>query len=161
MSSGRNVLFGAGVAALLLAWLFAAKGDAVVSTVRGLRNRNPGNLRANEFDGFAGLDDDGYAIFTTLAKGTRGAARQLKLYFARGITTVRAIVSTWAPNTENNTQAYIDAVCRSIGRTRDSSLVLDETTHLALLRAIFRHELGALAASTISDADIIVAIRAA
>lgn len=148
------LLFGLGVSAFAIAGT-----QPTASAVRGLRNRNPGNLRANAFLGFQRLDDAGYAIFDTLAHGNRGAARQLRLYFARGINTIRSIVSTWAPSSENDTERYIDNMEQWVGRSRDAVLQLDEATHLALLRGIYRKELGTIAAATISDADILAAIR--
>lgn len=132
---------------------------AVVNAVRGLRNNNPGNLRANEFLGFAGLDADGYAIFDTLPRGVRAAARQLKLYAARGIDTAREIASTWAPKNENDTQAYVTYVAGFLGVGADVRLSSDEGTRLRLLRAIFNRELGRVASATISDAMILQGIR--
>lgn len=156
-----------GAAALLFALSRTQRGqtaiaeatDSVISTVRGLRNNNPGNLRANQFTGSIGVDATGYARFDSMAHGIRGSAKQLQLYVGRGIDTVRKIVTTWAPATENNTAAYIAAVVQSIGRSADARLTLDELTHAKLMRAIFKHELGTLAASTITDAAILQGIR--
>jgi hypothetical protein len=168
LAGERNALWL--LAAALVLWVLsrtqrgqaaaAAATDSVMNAVRGLRNKNPGNLRANGFTGSLGVDPRGYAVFDTLHHGIRAAARQLDLYGKRGLNTVRMIVSTWAPASENDTEAYIAAVCRAVGRPADGRLLLDESTHLALLRAIFRHELGAAPAATISDAQILAGIGA-
>lgn len=132
----------------------ASVADAVASTVRGIRNNNPGNLRANSFKGFVGVDAGGYAVYDTMQNGVRASARQLKLYIQRGINTPRKIITTWAPASENNTAAYIDAATKYTGFSADQVLTAGEAVLFLLCRAIFRHELGALPAATISDAMI-------
>lgn len=44
-----------------------------VSTVRGIRNNNAGNIRANKiiWDGQTGIDDAGFAIFKSPEWGVR------------------------------------------------------------------------------------------
>lgn len=132
--------------------------DVGAKLVRGLRNNNPGNLRQNAFLGFVGLDAGGYAVFDTLHHGIRASARQLKLYRDRGVDTIREIITTWAPASENNTAAYIAAVTGAVGIGADTVVSGHESTQLALLRAIFRHENGAQSA-VISDTEIIAGIR--
>ncbi len=138
-----------------------AAANAIGESVRGIRNKNPGNLRANQFRGSQGVDGSGYAIFDTMQNGVRGSARQLVLYFSRGINTVEKIISTWAPSNENNTAAYVAAVAKYVGVNARTPLVLTEEFHAALMRAIFRHELGVLPSATITDAMIIRGIREA
>lgn len=164
----RALLVALGVAVAL--WLLSRTqaGQVAVAEVidvgnklvRGLRNNNPGNLRKNAFLGFVGLDAGGYAIFDTLHNGIRASARQLKLYRDRGVDTIREIITTWAPASENNTAAYIAAVTGALGIGADVTVSGHESTQTALLRAIFRHENGAQAA-VISDADILAGVRAA
>lgn len=78
---------------------------------RGLRNNNPGNIRkSNEvFQGevIIGKDRD-FKQFKSMAYGYRAIFRILlnyeKLY---KLTTIRKIIGRWAPENENNTNAYI------------------------------------------------------
>ncbi|STL64749.1 putative lytic transglycosylase, catalytic [Escherichia coli] len=42
-------------------------------------------------------------------------ARQLMLYGDRGNNTLDGIIHTYAPQSENNTRAYIDSVSKSTG----------------------------------------------
>jgi hypothetical protein len=75
---------------------------------RGLRNNNPGNLRAGcLWIGYVGADPDGYAQFDTLEHGVRALTRDLLTKMRRGLVTIRDIITTYAPATENPTQSYI------------------------------------------------------
>ena len=130
-------------------------------TVRGLRNNNPGNLRANAFRGFLHIDEDGYAVFDTLDNGIRAAARQLKLYLSRGTDSVEKIIRTWAPPEENRTAKYVGYVASYIGVNSRAHLQATEVQLFMLLRAIFNEELGVKAATAISDDMILKGVRAA
>jgi hypothetical protein len=141
--------------------IIAAGVDEVGKVVRGLRNKNPGNLRANQFRGSLGVDKDGYGIFDTMANGVRGSARQLKLYVSRGTATPEQIISTWAPSNENDTALYIANFVKWTGLPARGPVTWNEDNYLKALRAIFRKELGAVAAATISDAMILQGIREA
>ena len=78
-------------------------------TSRGYRNNNPGNLRyiaKNPWQGQIG-NDNGYGIYDTPQNGTRALGHQLRAYGDRGLNTVKLIISTWAPSSDNDTIAYI------------------------------------------------------
>jgi hypothetical protein len=113
---------------------------------RGMRNNNPGNLRwiadpARRWRGMIADDGSGYAVFDSLVNGTRAMARQLLAYEARGLRTVRAIVTTWAPPVENETAAYVTAVAAALGV--DPAATIDVRARLpALVGAMARHENG-------------------
>jgi hypothetical protein len=112
---------------------------------RGIRNRNPGNIRAGQgFLGEAGADKDGYAIFKDEMYGIRAIAVDLLTKFRkRGLVTIRAIISRYAPPNENDTQAYIDAVARDMKRGPDDELTLTNVAQLVgMVRAIIVHENG-------------------
>ncbi|MGS3580033.1 hypothetical protein ACB357_28850, partial [Citrobacter freundii] len=70
----------------------------------GFRNNNPGNLRvaAN-----ATGKNGGFSTFANDADGRTAMARQLMLYGDRGNNTLDGIIHTYAPQSENNTRAYI------------------------------------------------------
>lgn len=135
-----------GALAVALVW----KGSAVASAVtggmpRGLRNRNPGNLR--HFDnikwrGELAPDSDGYAVFDSYLNGLRAAFIDLHTGFVRDReNTVRKIITEWAPASENNTAAYIAAVARKLGVTADQELSFADSA-VPLMRAIVYHENG-------------------
>ena len=84
---------------------------------RGWRNNNPLNIRRGE--AWIGLSstprDTEFCSFLTRGFGYRAAAKVLKSYF-RTLTqhkkpfTVENIIKRWAPENENNTEAYIRRV---------------------------------------------------
>ena len=81
---------------------------------RGLRNRNPLNIRKSDqlWQGQTG-NDGTFCIFLNNAYGYRAAFRILKTYNVKyHIYSVRAIISRWAPESDgNNTRGYIQRVC--------------------------------------------------
>jgi hypothetical protein len=110
-----------------------------MSKTRGERNKNPGNLRydGTAWLGLIGADDGGYCIFDTDAHGLRALARDIQSKAARGVDTVREVVTVYAPAFENNTEAYIAAVSSYCGVSAD-----DVPDRFKLLKAIVRHENG-------------------
>lgn len=113
---------------------------------RGLRNKNPGNIRwivkeTSRWRGMLRDDGSGYAIFDTDANGVRALGKQLLVYARRGLDTVREIIGTWAPPSENATDAYIRAVSARLKVAPDAAL--DVSARLVdLANAIIYHENG-------------------
>lgn len=92
---------------------------------RGYRNNNPLNIRINSANNWQGKvtpnTDGAFEQFTSMAYGFRAAFILIRNYINNyGATTVQAIISKWAPNNENNTAAYISAVCGSTGFSPDT-----------------------------------------
>lgn len=112
-------------------------------TPRGIRNNNPGNIEYGRFTRSMGAtgSDGRFAVFESMEDGIRAAIALLQSYAARGIDTVQSIISKWAPSSENNTKAYVDAVAKQIGVSPDAHLNVDQLSQVA--NAIFRHENGA------------------
>ncbi len=112
---------------------------------RGIRNNNPGNLN---FVGQAGATretgpDGRFAVFQTAEDGLQALAHQLRLYAQRGINSVRAIISKFAPPSENNTQAYINSVSSRLGVASDAALNLNDPRVVqGLMDAIIKVENG-------------------
>lgn len=82
-------------------------------TPRGIRNNNPLNIRiGNTWLGERNNPTDpAFEEFVSIEYGYRAAFCILRRYIRRyKKNTITAIVSTWAPSTENNTQRYIDFV---------------------------------------------------
>ncbi len=113
---------------------------------RGLRNRNPGNLRhvpSNAWQGEIEPDAGGYCRFDTDHHGLRACALDVLTKWRRGLTSVRQIIAVYAPVSENPTERYVAAVAGALGVDPDQALALDAPAELAgLLRAIVRQECG-------------------
>lgn len=113
---------------------------------RGIRNNNPGNLRHGpKWQGLAKDQlDASFATFETPAWGIRALAVTLSTYFDKyGLDTVADIISRWAPESENNTRAYVAAVCQGMGVRYNERLDLHEYVHMMpLVEAIILHENG-------------------
>lgn len=119
-----------------------APGDGA----RGIRNNNPGNLEYSKTNPWMGQtgDDGRFAKFETPEHGIRALGRNLLSYQRQGIDTVSDIINRWAPPQDNNnTDAYIKAVCEQLGVTPDQQLdASNPDTLKALCAAIIHHENG-------------------
>ena len=87
---------------------------------RGMRNKNPLNIVKNPNITWQGevkpSTDKNFAQFETLAYGCRAALKLLRTYYEKhNCKTISRIVRRWAPETENNVQAYIRNVSRMTG----------------------------------------------
>lgn len=83
----------------------------------GERNCNPLNIRrvaGSHWRGEAAVQDDpSFVRFESIEWGVRAALKLLRTYRDKyAATSIKEIITRWAPPTENNTAAYIDAVCR-------------------------------------------------
>lgn len=83
---------------------------------RGLRNNNPLNIErtTDKWQGMADEQPDPrFVTFRSTAWGYRAALVILRNYRKRyGLTTLRELITRWAPPGENNTRAYLDTVAR-------------------------------------------------
>lgn len=114
---------------------------------RGVRNCNPGNLRPSKqpWLGQTGTDGGHYCRFDTMAHGIRALAMQLLIYQDKHqVRTIRACIMRWAPASDNNdTAAYITAVCAACGVGPDDDYNMRSISRLTLLvDAIIEHENG-------------------
>ena len=136
---------------------------------RGIRQNNPGNLRHYpnlSWEGMVGQDDDGFCIFSSMSKGVRAACLHLIAGFKQahrsggrqGEDTVREILHEWAPTNENDTEAYINSVCRRTGFAPDTVIPLTRGNIRALANAIFIHENGG---NYVSEAELLVGLHEA
>lgn len=115
---------------------------------RGLRYNNPLNIKQFHLNWVGEKGDDGtFVIFDTLENGYRAAARNLRSYRARGITTIREIITKWAPKNENHTESYIAYVTSYIsdmtGLNISAERNLDVKRIPYLLAAMTKFENGA------------------
>ncbi|NHB94362.1 lytic transglycosylase catalytic [Photorhabdus cinerea] len=111
---------------------------------RGLRNNNPGNLNFAKQRG-AALESPGgrFARFETAFDGLRALSRQLTLYASRGLTTIRGIITKYAPPEENDTEDYIAVISKLLGVDPNAQLNLRDPQMLtALMNGIIQRENG-------------------
>lgn len=115
-------------------------------TARGIRLNNPLNIRRGPvmWVGRAPVQlDPAFVTFSSVEYGFRAAVKIWLQYRARGIDTLREIVTTWAPPSENDTAAYLADVAHRTGFHPDAPLdVRDPDTLTALLYAFTWHECG-------------------
>ena len=96
-------------------------------TPRGIRNCNPLNIRRSK-DQWKGLaerqQDAAFCQFKSLEYGWRAAFYLLTrtYYHKHRLYTIRTIIRRWAPESENNTEAYINNVSKLTGIQPDEPL---------------------------------------
>ena len=76
-------------------------------------NRNPLNIRYSKdvtWQGQYKYYVGAFVRFKGFEYGYRAAVKILRSYHLRGIRSIGKIIETWAPQTENNTTAYIKSV---------------------------------------------------
>lgn len=103
---------------------------------RGIRNNNPLNIRTgNTWLGERkNPTDPDFEEFVSMEYGIRAAFLILKRYIRRyGKNTVSAIISTWAPSTENDTLKYIDTVCAKTGLTPTQPIAFENKATMCKL----------------------------
>lgn len=114
--------------------------------IRGIRNKNPLNLRiGNDWVGeVPEPTDPDFEQFTSMTYGLRAGFIVLRRYIVRyHRNTVPKIISSWSPRTENATKKYIKAVCEWTGFGRNQVLSFDDRdTMEALVSAMCRYETG-------------------
>ncbi len=171
MSQAERIGLGVGLAgfAALLVYSMreASKGSVAITNLsneddalnakpkgpsRSLVRKNPGNLRyiapERAWDGQIG-NDGGFGVYVSDAKGVRALWKQILAY---KLTTVRSIVTKFAPSTENPTEAYIKFVASRLGVSDTQTLDLQKY-RVPMTRAIMRFELGFEAPYTIEEID--------
>jgi hypothetical protein len=122
-------------------------GSIANGVPRGIRNRNPGNIRksGDRWKGLAPLQfDPAFFVFETPLWGVRAMAAILRNYQRRNsLKSLVRIIGRWAPATENDTAGYAMAVSRAMGVDPRAQLDLSNAATLrALIIAIIRHENG-------------------
>ena len=122
-------------------------GGAMNDVPRGIRNRNPGNIRksSDRWKGLAPLQSDpAFFVFEAPLWGIRAMAVILRNYQRRnGLKSPAQIIGRWAPAGENDTAGYAAAVSKAMGIDPRAPLDLSNGTTLrTLIAAIIRHENG-------------------
>jgi hypothetical protein len=127
------------VAAFIVGILIMSKSQ---DDPRGIRNNNPLNIRVSpdNWEGKVG-DDGSFVVFESPLFGIRAASRILKTYREKyNLISVSSIIARWAPESENDTQAYIESVAGKIGVNEND--VLHDSQYPLLIAAMIYHENG-------------------
>jgi len=120
---------------------------------RGLRNKNPGNVRVGSpWNGLADradmtdeqLAETEFCVFAHATYGIRVIVYLLLKYQSKhGLDTLDAIISRYAPDIENDTNAYAAHVSQKTGYAVDEPIDLTAPeTMKAVAMAIIEHENG-------------------
>lgn len=121
----------------------------------GLRNNNPGNIIAtgDNWQGEIGTNQ-GFVVFQDIPYGIRAMIKVLQYKISEGLVTVEDIIYSYAPPSQNDTEAYISRVCQVSGLTRSSIIQATSGSLRPLMKGIMDVELGHPYASYIDDSDI-------
>lgn len=119
-----------------------------MTTPRGVRNNNPGNIdynRANKWQGQMPPNDaieKRFARFDSPENGIRALGKLLQTYQNKyGLSTVEAIINRWAPPGENDTSAYVRAVEQKTMTIPGATITLKDARVLTgFVKAIIHHE---------------------
>ena len=91
-----------------------------LNRARGLRNCNPLNIIKTRNTVWLGQihteSEKTFCQFSRMVYGCRAALKLLRTYYTKyDCNTLRRIIARWAPETENNVQAYVRNVSRMTG----------------------------------------------
>ncbi len=124
---------------------------------------NPGNLRNSFSIIWSGQTGQtrGFCDFDTLDNGARALCLDLKnAQLLHGLNTVASIIPHYAPPNENDTQAYISAVCQDMGvNPTDPLNLLTSGPLLSLASAVWHHEQGQRPDMTALDYGVAAALE--
>ena len=110
---------------------------------RSWRNNNPGNIRYGDFAVKMGAigEAGGFAVFPDEETGKK--AKESLLFEGKNYKnlSIAQAISRYAPPSENNTEAYIQNILKSLGTSRDTKLTdLDSSQRQKMLEAMKRQE---------------------
>ena len=115
---------------------------------RGIRNNNPGNLIYTNIKWNGKLPksqnkDRRFEMFIAPEYGVRAMIKDLKNDMERkGKVTVPALIEEYAPRFENNTDAYINTVCKDLKVSKTAKLLPTKNTLRLLVLSIAKVETG-------------------
>ena len=101
------------------------------------------NIRYNESNKWRGQTSSykGFCVFENTDYSIRAGIKILRSYNKRGIKNIRDIITTFAPETENNTERYIKSVCKWTGYNEKQELSSPVIASM-VLTAMIRMETG-------------------
>lgn len=83
-------------------------------------HNNPGDLRHSPHSQHLSGNPDAIGQIDTPAHGWEDLERQLELYASRGLSLREMIVNYYAPDNENDSEAYLSYVCAGLGVSPDT-----------------------------------------
>lgn len=113
-----------------------------------VRNNNPGNIKAaggKPYQGQVGVSGQ-FVQFKDVLSGTRALIKTVAQFMAStknggyGLNTVALFLSRYAPSSENNTNAYVRAMCAYTGFEKDQVLKVNKSNVLSIAGYISIHE---------------------
>lgn len=152
----KEIIIGALILLLILANPVSTNNPIDLSQPKGIRNKNPGNIRATNipWQGKVPFDEntDGeFEQFVSMPYGIRASLVNLRSYINQGTNTISKIISKWAPRTENDTDEYIAVVEEFTGIGRNDKIQFNQSDIVPLAWSIFYHENGG---AYINEGDI-------
>jgi len=118
-----------------------------------VRNNNPLNIRFNKKNKWNGQtgESGGFAVFESPEYGFRAAYKLISTYqTAYDLYSVKEIISRWAPDSENDTQGYIDFITEKLNKWEWTPVTRQEIAPLLYYMAQFE---GAKDAFTIEQVN--------
>ena len=117
------------------------------STIRGLRNNNPGNIIKSNSPWKGKVPhslntDSRFEQFEQVEYGLRALMRNARTLVQRGHNTISKLVTKWAPPVENDTQKYINFVCKSMGVSPTQKITLDKDFYIQFAKFVTFKECG-------------------
>ncbi|MFG1189490.1 hypothetical protein [Xanthobacter flavus] len=116
--------------------------EAGPNAPRGVRTNNPGNIKdgtwAKAQPGYVGGDGVN-AKFETPEAGFAAMGKLLDSYARDGRTSVSAIISKWAPTSENDTGAYVGWVAKRLGVDANAPLPPEKRGELMAAMATYEN----------------------
>lgn len=126
---------------------------------RGFRNNNPGNLRRSSiaWQGkvpFSQSKDASFEQFFELRYGIRALMLDIISDYNDGKKNIKALISEFAPEFENNTGAYIANVANMVGIAATATIpVLTKEILIGFCKAIVYVENGSSYTGYLTDSD--------
>jgi len=115
------------------------------SAPRGIRNCNPGNIKAASsfvWREQKGADDKGFCIFSSPAWGIRAICLIWVAYEEHhGCSSLRDYIFRWAPPIENETSAYLTYMAKALDVDPYKPLDIHALT-VPILKALTHYECG-------------------
>lgn len=137
-------------------WLWILIGVGIIATAttgvllsvpRGIRNKNPGNLRLTTIPWQGKVPnsqntDGEFEQFTEMKWGVRALIKDLISDIQSGVNTLRSLITEYAPGHENDTDAYVQYMIDQTGFTEWQTIKTDKSYLYKLTKAIAKFETG-------------------
>ena len=114
---------------------------------RGVRNNNPGNLVKTDIKWNGKIPHDQskdrrFEMFIAPVYGVRAMIKDLKHDIGKGKNTVPALIEEYSPRFENNTDNYINIVCKDLKVSKKARLLPTKNTLRLLVISMAKVETG-------------------